>query len=654
MLNKNVRTIFKYYLAPLLFITIICIWAYSPGLQGGYYFDDDANIKENTLLHIETLHPSALWQAMWSGQASHLKRPIPMLSFAMNYYFFGLDPGAMKIVNLLIHILNGFLLVFLLKILIKNSANKFQQSKLLAMATLAIIAFWLLHPINLTSVLYVVQRMTSLGALFSILSILCYSSGRQAQLKSSGNWVPILIGCPLFGALALLSKENAILIPYYILCIELFIFKFNTASNNARNIIKTLVILASAAPIIFFITYFSINPETLSTWYAPRNFTLSERLLTESRILVWYMKMIIMPNISSMGLLIDEFELSKSLFQPLTTLSSLTFITCLFAAIYYFRIRLPLFSFGIAWFFVGHLLESTFIPLELVFEHRNYLPSIGIIIAVFSLLNYCFRYIQKYKALRIALPMLWLITFTAATHGRAEHWESPITLALFDVENHPTSSRTNLMAGLVYLQSAVNSESDRDKRTYAEQADKYFLNAIELDKRGLSSSIGRIISLYLLNKPIEKQFLEDVAQSLKTKNVGPSTLNSLLSLIDCQIERVCRLPEEYLTLLLESAHSNPYLTSKDKGSLLVAFAEYHVKILGDLDKAEELIIEAIEIDKNTIRYRLRLANWQILNGKFEEAQNQLDILKKLDTLNVNAYDVSKWEEFLNKMKMKNS
>lgn len=654
MLNKNVRTIFKYYLAPLLCITIICIWAYFPGLQGGYYFDDDANIKENTLLHIESLHPSALWQAMWSGQASHLKRPIPMLSFAMNYYFFGLDPGAMKIVNLLIHILNGFVLIFLLRILLKNTAEKFKKPKLLAITSLAITAFWLLHPINLTSVLYVVQRMTSLGALFSILSILCYSIGRQAQLKSPGNWTPILIGCPLFSLLALLSKENAILIPYYILCIELFIFKFNADSSNARNIIKTLIILATATPIIFFITYFSINPETLSTWYAPRNFTLSERLLTEARILVWYIKMIIMPNISSMGLLIDEFDLSKSLFQPLTTFGSLAFIASLFSAIYFFRNKLPLFSFGIAWFFAGHLLESTFIPLELVFEHRNYLPSIGIIIAVFSLLNYCFRYIQKYKALRIALPALWLITFAVATHGRAEHWESPITLALFDVENHPTSSRTNVMAGLVYLQAAVNSESDRDKHAYAEQADIYFLNAIELDKRGLSSSIGRIVSLYLLNKPIEKKFFNGIVQNLKTKNVGPSTQNSLLSLIDCQIEKVCRLPEESLTALLESAHSNPYLTPKDKGSLLVAFAEYHVKILGDLDKAEELIIEAIEIDKNTIRYRLVLANWQILNGKFVEAQNQLDILKELDTLNANAYDISKWEEFLNKMKMKNS
>ena len=206
------------------------------------------------------------------------------------------------------------------------------------------------------------------------------------------------------------------------------------------------------------------------------------------------------------------------------------------------------------------------------------------------------------------------------------------------------------MAGVVYLQAARNSETDRDKYAYAEQADIYFLKAIELDKRGLSSSIGRIVSLYLLNKPIEKEFFNGIVESLKIKNVGPSTQNSLLSLIDCQIERVCRLPEENLTLLLESAHNNPYLTPKDKGSLLVAFAEYHVKILGDLDKAEKLIIEAIKIDKNTIRYRLVLANWQILNGKFVEAQNQLDILKELDTLNANAYDISKWEEFLNKMK----
>ncbi len=654
MFNKLERISSLYYLAPLFFIILACIWAYAPGLQGGYYFDDPANIVENNLLHIDSLQPAELWQAMWSGQASHLKRPVSMLTFAINYYYFGLDPGAMKIVNLLIHIFNGLALLYLIRIFIKNSAQKYQEPKLLAITSLVVVACWLLHPINLTSVLYVVQRMTSLAALFTILSILCYSLGRQAQLNSSGNWMLILIACPFFGLIALLCKENAVLIPYFILCIELFIFKFCATSKSAQNTIKALVLLSVTIPIALLIAYFTINAGTLAAWHAPRDFTMNERLLTEARVLVWYMQMIVAPNISSMGLLIDEFQLSTSLFQPLSTFLSILFITSLIGTAYVCRKTLPLLSLGISWFFAGHLLESTFIPLELVFEHRNYLPSVGIILAVVALLDFAFKFIQRFKMLRIILPAFWIIAFSFATHGRAEHWESPLSLALIDVENHPTSSRTNVMAGLVYTQAALNAKSENDKLAYAEQADKYFLTAIELDKTGFSSSIGRIVILYLLNKPIEIEYFDTLVDNLENGRVGPSTQSSLLSLIECNIERVCKLPEKYLVSLIEAVLRNPLLPTKDKGSLMVQLGRYYAESLANLDKAEELVKEAIKMDKSTIRYRLPLANWQILNGKYEEAQIQLNIMKQLDTLNMNAYDISKWESFLNDRRKNNN
>ena len=292
------------------------------------------------------------------------------------------------------------------------------------------------------------------------------------------------------------------------------------------------------------------------------------------------------------------------------------------------------------------MLESTFIPLELVFEHRNYLPSIGIILAAISLLNFAFQYIHKLKLLRIVIPVIWIFALAFTTHGRAEHWENPITLALFDVENHPNSSRTNIMAGIVYMQAALHAKSESDKLSYANQADHYFLTAIDLEKRGLSSSIGRIISLYLLKKPVEKEFFNKIVDDLKIKQVGPSTQSSLMSLIDCQIERVCKLPEQYLASLINSALNNPYLTSKNKASLLVTLAKYYGNNLGDLVKAEKLVLQAISTDQDTIRYRLILAIWHIHNKKYENAQAQLDILKELDYLNINSHDISKWQTIL--------
>lgn len=636
----------KHYTTILLAI-LLCVFIYSPGLNGGFYFDDSANIENNELLHVEEFKLEAFWQAMWSGQAGLLKRPIAMLTFALDLYNFGLNPFAMKTINLLIHIANGLLLLGLMNILFSTLQVKSHKNNNLALIATLVCVVWLLHPINLTNVLYVVQRMNSLATFFSLLSIISYCIGRRAQIQSSGNWLPILFICPLFAFLALLCKENAILIPYFILCVELFILKFKNANHFASLFNKTLVYSATIIPIFFCIIFFTLNNEWLSDWYTNRDFTLTERLLTQTRILVWYMQMIITPDLSQMSLFVEISPLSTSLLQPINTLASVLFLLGLLYCAFHYKSKYPLLSFGISWFFAGHLLESTFIPLELVFEHRNYLPSFGLILAIMALAEIALRHIKKLNLLRIFLPLAWLMILSYSTYARAIHWESSISLALHDVEIHPRSSRSNVYAGLVYTQAAIGSKKQIDRDNYAIQADKHFLTAIEFEKSGLSSSIGRLIILFLLNKPIEDTFLKQLTDSLSVNNIDASTQSAIATLVNCQIENVCLLEDDALTELMNISINNPTLNFRNRASLLITFSEYYIRSGNNQEQAIKLVNEAISLDPDNIRYRLVLVNWFYQLGDYFKANEQLKILRKLDKFNFHKYDIDRWQTIIN-------
>ena len=174
---------------------------YFPGLRGSYAFDDFPNIVDNTALHVDTLDASAWTAAIWASPASDLQRPLASLSFALNFYFTGLDPLPMKVTNLAIHLLNGCLLfVLLLRIIrmlpssrLEHAANGRRGDWL----ALLVAGIWLLHPINLTAVLFVVQRMESLAQTFVLLGLLLYLEARARQLRNQrGSTWRLWFGCP--------------------------------------------------------------------------------------------------------------------------------------------------------------------------------------------------------------------------------------------------------------------------------------------------------------------------------------------------------------------------------------------------------------------------------------------------------------------------
>jgi hypothetical protein len=206
---------------PAIFFLLACLLAiavYFPGLSGDYVFDDMQNLLNNTRLPMKELNLENLEAASFSSHAGRLKRPVSMFTFALNRYFFGVNPLPWKIINLAVHLLTGVALFWLASLIMKHYRRHCETSLPRAAECwlpLAVCAIWLVHPLNLTSVLYIVQRMTSLMALFTVLGLCFYIVGRSRLLERRSGWPWIFTGLFGFGALALLSKENGVLLPGY-------------------------------------------------------------------------------------------------------------------------------------------------------------------------------------------------------------------------------------------------------------------------------------------------------------------------------------------------------------------------------------------------------------------------------------------------------
>ncbi|PCI18444.1 MAG: hypothetical protein COB62_06885, partial [Piscirickettsiaceae bacterium] len=422
----------------LLVIAIITIAVYQQGIYGPFVFDDHGNIQENTQIRITKLDTASLISASMSGRAGPLKRPVAMLSFALNYYFAdGYQYFAFKLTNVFIQVICAWLLfIFSLQLLQQPVIQKKGKinDKNIPLIAFSIAMLWAAHPINLTSVLYIVQRMTSLSTLFTLATLIFYVKARMGvfnhdPVKNLFTYIASFV-CFL---LAIFSKENALLIPAYLLLIEWVFFtrkkpwtRFTELPIQAKNLIYTLLAIAVVITAALAINY-------ASGGYGSRSFTLTERVLTESRVITFYLSLIVLPRINAFGLFHDDIQLSTSLTDPWTTLLSIIFIISLIALAIRLRASKPLVSFGILFFFTAHLLESTVFGLEIAHEHRNHLASAGIIIAFVGFFIHQRSFNNRTYTITSCIIF---IALSSTTMFRAYQWQNDYTLASYEAAHH--------------------------------------------------------------------------------------------------------------------------------------------------------------------------------------------------------------------------
>lgn len=448
-----------FWLAAILSASLL---VYLPGIDGPYLADDFPNLVNNRHLLLDPVSWETLNDAAFSSQASPYYRPLSMLSFALGYTVAGsMDPAPAKLINVVLHLFVGVLIYLLsaalLPLLRPTPSGEFAPRGNETIALLAT-AFWLLHPLFVSTVLYTVQRMSILSALFIVAGCLFYVT-RRSEITDARGGSRLLAGIAAFTVLAFLCKENGALLPGFLLIIECAAFRFGFAPGVGRSW-RAAIMAALVLPTVFVLAYLANSYMANAALPAPGYyFTIHERLLTQFRALGQYAGWLSMLSAEPMALYHDNFRLSAALLIPLSTLLFMLFWTgaAIGGAVSAYRGQLA--GFGILWFLWGHVLESTVVPLAPMFEHRNYLPGYGLILAFTGIAHWALNHTRVAPAGRVMLLVLVLVALPLVqTLERVRAWSDERSFVLHSLLTQGDSALT-LLSAAVFLDSRGDPEA---------------------------------------------------------------------------------------------------------------------------------------------------------------------------------------------------
>ena len=410
---------------------LLIVSAYADSLHSAWHMDDFHTIVNNTHLHLDKITWANLAGIVYPGPTpGTIARAAARLSFAVNWYFSQNQVVSYHLVNLFLHLAAAFFLFRTILLLYQTPVLAKTPARTACFAALFTTLLWAANPIQTQAVTYVAQRMTVMAALFYLLGIYNYLQFRFAGSTAVRTMRAVAVGfCFL---LALGSKENAVTLPLTLLLIEVIFFSRGSSwRNHGRAILALGIGLTIVLLVCCYIWADTVQGITLFSGYQDRWFTLRERLLTELRIVPYYLSLIFYPLPQRLSMAHD-IALSHSLFRPISTFLSILLIGfLLFISVWRLK-RNPIFSFAILFFFLNQLIESTVIPLELIFEHRNYLPSLFIFWPVVSGIEYLvFRTFRDRKIMAVCLQgglLVLVLLFCTSTFSRNSAWRTEATL----------------------------------------------------------------------------------------------------------------------------------------------------------------------------------------------------------------------------------
>jgi len=521
MISQRAFLIFPIILVPLAVAVL-----YYPGLTGTFLLDDFHTLEPlGNFGSINTLDKLLFY--IFSGNTGPTGRPVALLTFAINSQTWPADPYWFLLTNIAIHAVNSLLVYLFLFHLLSYSEGR--SNKVCFIAGLSTIA-WALHPFHVSSVLYIVQRMTLLSCSFSLLALIFFLFSRRAIDDRKDAKAIVNLGAVFICAvLAVFSKENAVLLPIQMLLVELFLRTQKEVKTRwlGKLVVLAIFLLSSVVFLYLMKIVLTYLWEFYATGVQPsygRSFTLVERVLTELRVVGDYLIDLLIPKAQTAGVFHDHYPISIGLLSPPATMFWLVAHVVFVLLACVFRRYHPIVFFGVLWFYISHILESSVLMLEIKFEHRNYVPSIGVAL----LLSYFVSLISR-DFVRYLVGLGLISVYAGLLFLNVSLWGNPVEAAVVWVEENPRSSRALENAARQLVQKRGDAALAKD-----------FVRRSVLQSKTSASEL-RYISAFCETYNGQPVNWDELAERLKTEPADWALYNTLEDILDFKINGECDL-----------------------------------------------------------------------------------------------------------------
>jgi tetratricopeptide (TPR) repeat protein len=441
-------------------------------LNGPFQFDDIWTIGENSIIRNLNYYAAPAKARIDERTADYAKilnyralisRYISSLTFALNYSVHGLDVTGYHVVNLAIHLASALLVYWLVLLVLASLAagpGQYRPLYLKNVSPVALLAalLFVAHPVQTQAVTYIIQRQASLATMFYLLAVVLYIKARlsvdanrksahagKANIRAAAYY---LVGL-LAAVLAMKSKEIAFTLPVMIVLYEILFFT-GTARKRVVYLTPFLLTMLIIPVTLIVMGQGAGELQEDTAMAATRLQTGMKRLdylFTQFRVIITYIRLMFFP----VGQNLDyDFPFYHSIAEPAVLLSLITLLAvCAAAAWAFWRYRrtqplVKVVFFGIAWFFIALSIESSIIPIvDVIFEHRLYLPSAGLFLALsFAVL----LLIEKQRQTRVnravlVLAGLAVLTLCGLTYARNSVWSDRVALWQDVVSKSPGKAR---------------------------------------------------------------------------------------------------------------------------------------------------------------------------------------------------------------------
>lgn len=422
----------------LILATFFTALIYSNVLHGEPQFDDEEYIFSEPLLQSPySFIDLDIFQSFASGM-----RPVTSFTFSLNRYFGGADTFSYHLTNLIIHTLNGIMVYVLVYMTLQSPTLSNRYSHNSSRIALLTSLLFLIHPIQTEAVSYIYQRAESLSSLFYLASLLSFIFAvRSESAKRTAAFLVLFSGGFI---VATGSKEIAVTLPLIAFLYGLFFLKregvWKKVALPGLLIVAGIVIAAHRIMIL--------GKNTSAGFHL--QFTMQEYLLTQLRVIVTYLRLLILPVQQNIDY---DYPIYRSLLNGEVIMSLIFLLAVLSASIIIYKKQRAA-SFFILWFFIILFPSSSILPLkDVIAEHRLYLPSVGLFFILSSALVVLSDALNKRAFSRLTVFSIFLMIFTlsASTYHRNNIWKSRIAMWQDVVKKSPRKSRPHTNLANYYL-----------------------------------------------------------------------------------------------------------------------------------------------------------------------------------------------------------